>query len=434
MPADQATIPGAAPGVDASLAFAPGDAASAARPPAATPLGHGTAGTGRHNLRLEVHSELAAIGAEWRSFEGVADCTVFQTFGWLEAWQSHIGRATGAVPAIVFARDGDGRLVLILPLAIERRRGIRRLRWLGSDLCDYNAPLLAPGFDRLPAALSFADLWADALRLLRQNRAFRFDLIDLWKMPERIGGQPNPLLALRVATNPNHAYVATLGGDWEAFYAAKRSGPTRKRERRQLRQLSDHGEVVFLEARRPDDLAPTLTTLMFQKARVLTRMGVADMFARPGYAAFYRAIAADPGLQDVVHLTRLDVGPSIAAASIGLRFRDCYYLVLSSYDDGELSRFGPGRAHLHRLIERAIGLGLRNFDFTIGDEPYKREWSDRTLTLYDYVAAITPRGIIAAARLTATARIKRFIKQTPVLWRTALRVREWLGFLRSRRP
>ena len=39
------------------------------------------------------------------------------------------------------------------------------------------------------------------------------------------------------------AYLANLPSDWEAFYAAKRSSATRKRERRQLRQLAEHGAV-----------------------------------------------------------------------------------------------------------------------------------------------------------------------------------------------
>ena len=39
----------------------------------------------------------------------------------------------------------------------------------------------------------------------------------------------------------------------------------------------------------------------------------------------------------------LDVGSTMAATNLGLQFRNSYSLVLSSYHDGELSRFGPGR-------------------------------------------------------------------------------------------
>ena len=44
-----------------------------------------------HDLALRIHGDLANVEAEWRRFEAVADCTVFQTFDWLAAWHRHIG-------------------------------------------------------------------------------------------------------------------------------------------------------------------------------------------------------------------------------------------------------------------------------------------------------------------------------------------------------
>ncbi len=75
-------------------------------------------------------------------------------------------------------------------------------------------------------------------------------------------------------------------------------------------------------------------------------------------------------------MSRLDVGPTLAAANYGLIFRGRYYHVLASYDDGPVSRFGPGAAHLHDLMRYAIEHGCNEFDFTIGDEPYKHDWCD----------------------------------------------------------
>jgi CelD/BcsL family acetyltransferase involved in cellulose biosynthesis len=106
----------------------------------------------------------------------------------------------------------------------------------------------------------------------------------------------------------------------------------------------------------------------------------------------------------------------MAAANVGLRFRDCYSLILSSYQDGDIARFGPGRAHLHELLRQTIERGFRCFDFTIGDEPYKRDWCDTEMKLYDYLAAATMRGRLVVATTTALRRLKRFIKQTPALW------------------
>jgi CelD/BcsL family acetyltransferase involved in cellulose biosynthesis len=376
---------------------------------------------------LELHGDLAAVEREWRAFEAAADCTVFQSFDWLAKWQQHIGAAGGTIPAIVVGRDDEGGLLFILQLAIEPRGPVRRLSWLGSDLCDYNAPLLAGHFADAVSPERFACLWRDIVRLLRAAPRFRFDLVDLQKMPEAVGGQRNPFLDIGVRANPSGAYVATLGHDWDTFYAAKRSSATRKRERRQLKNLTEHGEVRFIDVREGGDIERTLATLIDQKSRSFARMGVEDLFARPGYRAFYLDIATDRSARALTHVSRLDVGVTTAAVSLGLRFRDCYYLVLSSYQDGEIARFGPGRAHLHELLRHAIDCGFRRFDFTIGDEPYKRDWSDIEVRLCDHLEAVSLRGTMVVAMATAYRRTKRFIKQTPVLWHAYSKVRGMLG-------
>jgi predicted ATP-grasp superfamily ATP-dependent carboligase len=80
-------------------------------------------------------------------------------------------------------------------------------------------------------------------------------------------------------------------------------------------------------------------------------------------------------------------------------------------------------------MAHAIGLGLKRFDFTIGDEPYKLEWSDTDLKLYDFATTVTWRGLPALASSTVQRRIKRFIKQTPLMWRLVSSARSAIGSL-----
>jgi CelD/BcsL family acetyltransferase involved in cellulose biosynthesis len=274
--------------------------------------------------------------------------------------------------------------------------------------------------------------WRDAIALMHSDARFRFDLIDLQKMPEMIGAQRNPFLDLVVSDHPSGAYVASLGHDWEEFYAAKRSASTRKRERRQLKQLAEYGEVCFVDVEDSAEIERTLGTLFEQKSRAFARMGVDDLLARPGRRDFFQAIAGYPAMRELVHVSRLDVGSTMAAINIGLTFRDCYYLILSSYDDGELARFGPGRAHLNELLRHAIAHGFARFDFTVGDEPYKRDWSDIELRLFDHLAAVSPRGYAVMAMTHAFRRTKRFIKQSPTLWPAFSKARALAGLLSSR--
>ena len=202
-----------------------------ARSPAAVP----------GDIRLAVYEDMSAIERDWRAFEAHADGTVFQCFDWLASWQRHIGVRNGVRPAIVVGRDAAGAILFLLPLSVRSAGFARELTWLGSELCDYNAPLLAPGF--LPngsTARGFLSLWADITQCLQSNPRLRFDFINLTKMPEMVGAQPNPMLGLRVTMTPSGAYLTHLAGDWETFYAAKRSSATRRRDRTKRKKLAEY--------------------------------------------------------------------------------------------------------------------------------------------------------------------------------------------------
>jgi len=382
------------------------------------------------DVHIAIHENLSDIESVWRSFEQHADGTVFQTFDWLACWQRHVGTRQQVQPAIVVGRDAGGDVLFLLPLGIRPRRYWRELTWLGSDLCDYNGPLLAADCStRLPRE-RFAVLWHDIVATLQANPQLRHDVISLTKMPAEVGAQPSPLLALPTDVHPSGAYLTQLGSDWESFYAAKRSTSTRRRDRTKRKRLGDIGAVQLVEPSSVSDTLATLDTLMAQKSRAFAHMGVANLFAHPGYREFYRALAADPETRSFGHVSRLDVGATPAAINLGLTCRGRYYHLLASYDDGEVSRFGPGAAHLHDLMRLATERGHRYFDFTIGDEPYKRDWSDIELKLYDHVAAANWRGVPVVWALVTAQHAKRAIKQTPALWSLFGKLRELRGRLR----
>jgi CelD/BcsL family acetyltransferase involved in cellulose biosynthesis len=394
--------------------------------PALSPAAHAD------EITLAVYEDLAAIEQDWRAFEAHADGTVFQNFDWLACWQRHIGVRDGTKPAIVVGRAA-GHVLFILPLAVHASRLVRELVWLGSDLCDYNAPLIIAGFSERIGSAGFVPLWESIVAALRSHPRLTCDLINLTKMPKMIGAQANPMLALPVTTNPSGAYLTHLTGDWDTFYAAKRSSATRRRDRTKRKKLGELGEVKLVNPASDEETLAALDTLMAQKGRAFARMGVANLFARPGHAEFYRALVTDAATRHLVHISRLDVGATAAAINLGLTYRDCYYHLLASYDEGEVSRFGPGAAHLHDLMRVAIERGFSIFDFTIGDERYKRDWCDTELKLYDYVAATNWRGALTVAPVLAAKGLKRWIKQTPVLWSAATKVRALLGSLRRGR-
>jgi CelD/BcsL family acetyltransferase involved in cellulose biosynthesis len=376
-------------------------------------------------IDLSLHDDLASIEKEWRAFEERADCTVFQSFDWLSTWLGHLGCREGVKPVIVIGRH-QGAILFVMPFALDATG--RTLGWLGSSLCNYNGPLLVRDFSRRVSPAQFLQIWRQVKRLLRNRLGH--DLIDLQKMPETIGAQPNPFCALHVTPHMNNAYLSALGTDWEAYYADKRSSATRRSDRKKQRRLSEHGEVKFLTSASRADVARTLDALIEQKTVSYAKLGVDNMFERPGYRDFFLDVATGAQSARLTHLSCIQVGNVIAAANFGLVFRGNYNYLLAGYDDGELARFGPGSIQLLEIMRYAIEQGIKVFDFTIGDEPYKREWCDTELHLYDYVAPATMRGLAVAAPMLAKRVLKRHIRQSPRIWAAVRKARKLASSLR----
>lgn len=396
----------------------------------ALPIARAVASQGA--ISLSVAEDLTSAAEEWKEFEKTADCTAFQSFAWHAAWQEHVGNLTGVSPAVVVGRKQD-RVLFIMPLAVEHGRLVNRLVWHASDLCDYNAPLLAPDFAAvMVAAGAFATVWQDVVARLQADSRFRHDVVVLTKMPETVGAQTNPFMTLPTTLNPSGAYATPLTADWDSFYAAKRSAATRRSERTKLKRLAEFGEVRFVTAEEPAEIVATLTRLVDQKSKQFARMAVEDMFLKPGYRDFFFDVASNPSAGGIVHVSRLEVGETVAAANLGLVFGNRYYHVLASHDLGPASRFSPGVAHLHDLMRFAILRKCVAFDFTIGDEGYKRGWSDVTILLHDHRRAVSIRGWAVLLPSSVFVRAKRLIKQTPILWRMAQTIRSLIARLTRR--
>jgi CelD/BcsL family acetyltransferase involved in cellulose biosynthesis len=386
----------------------------------------------RAELTFDIHEDLASAERDWRALEATADLTPFQTFGWLAAWQRHMGARAGVQPAIVVGkRDRD--VVCLFPFAVTPHGFARRLTFLGQDLCDYNAPLLAPDFAAQAGTQDFLELWRHIHRLIQSTPALSHDLVVFTKMPGMIGSQRNPMMALGVQIHPSGAYETNLGTDWEQYYTGKRSSATRRRDRTKLKKLGEAGDVRFVDPQTDADVLASLDTLAAQKSRQFEKMGVPDLFKQPGYIEFLRELASAPAAQRIAHISRLDVGSTWAALNLGLVHRDCYYHVLASYtDEAEVARFGPGAAHLRELLKYAISRGLARFDFTVGDEPYKRDWNDTEQQLHDYSAAVTIRGWPSAFIARSWRGMKRTIKHTAPLWNAVVKLRSAIAAMRKK--
>lgn len=374
-------------------------------------------------IEVSVHDTIGELEQVWLELQEEGDATAFQSFAWIAAWQRHIGGREGIRPCVAVGWGQDGKAQFILPLGIQKSLFLRRLVWLGGSLSDYQGPLLARTFTRLVGG-QFPRLWRDIRAMLPRHH-----VVSLGRMPDMVGAQANPFLMLDgLAPHASNAHFTRLKPEWQGYYDAKRSSGSKKRDRQKRRKMEELGAVKWIVPQTASDRLASFDALVTQKSRAFERMGVGNFLGKPGYLDFYRDLLSDPAAADLVHVSHLQVGDDIVAANWGLSFQKRYSYVLASYDEThDASRLGPGMIQLMELMSHVTQTGHDIFDFTIGDEGYKDQWCEVEVPLYDHLAAEGLLGRAALMPQLGFMRLKRFIKQTPLLWNWFTRTRAALA-------
>ncbi len=380
------------------------------------------------DLKITVFDSFDAVQSVWTEFEKQADGFAFQTFAWLKSWHEFVGAKSNLALCIALIESADGAPVMLLPLAVERRAFVSCLVWLGGGVSDYRAPLLAKDFSSFMDRHRFRALWREI-----RDRLPRHDAVILDSQPELIGTQRNPLLALAHTPHVTKAYFTELGPTLDAFLQAKRNTHWLRDERRKERRLREKGALVYRVANSAEDIDRMLSEMMTQKSRSYHELGVRDLFSEPGHREFFYHLSRRCLQDGFVHLSALIVNGEMKATHWGLVYRDRFYCLLPSYARDELTRYSPGNVLLRRMFEWSIARGVKIFDFTIGDEPYKDGWCDQELKMFDCIKATHLLGWFYVVPLSLGRAAKRMVLRFPRLRAPAHNVRVWFFRWRWRR-
>ncbi|MEQ9519005.1 MAG: GNAT family N-acetyltransferase [Parvibaculum sp.] len=360
---------------------------------------------------LTIYNDFASAEKVWRRFEDYADCYAFQSFNFLDVWYRNIGHRSGVEMQLVVAWGAGAKPLMILPLGIETSKLGRKLAWLGNEVNDYNAPMLAPNFYDCVEKGDFPRLWNDILKSLPAH-----DFVELMRQPRMVGTQLNPFMELGVQVNASGAHMTQMSEDFDAYYEEKRSSKAKRQFRSRRKQLNEIGETNYVHPTNVEDIHASIDKLVALKSDALKAMGAPDFLAQPGYLDFYRELSSMSLNEGIGHVSHLEVGGEYVAGNWGLVFKGRFYYLLASYDGPGFGRYAPGLQALVELMRWASEKKATLFDFTIGDEGYKAEWCEIHEDLYDHIQARSLRGSVAQAVTKGFLLAKRTIKQNPKLW------------------
>lgn len=341
-----------------------------------------------------------------------------QSPDWIDAWARH---CNPDILGLTLAEEGRTRLALCLEVVPG---GIRTARIVGGSHANGSFPALADGqfIDLAPTDL---EALAAAVRAVRPD----VDLLVFERLAESFDGVRNPFDPVRSWQSPDPALAIDLTPGFDGVLARASGKRKRKKHRSQVRKFEAAGGYRRITATGRGETERLLDAFFSMKSARFAAMGIADAFGDERVRAFFKDLfgnAAETQARPQFLLQALEVGGIVRAVAGSSLTRSSIVCDFVAIAEDDLVSASPGDFLFFENIREACERGLAVFDFSVGDEGYKRQWCDIESFQFDVAIPLTAKGRLAVAWKRGLVGAKRFVKANPRLWNAvkALRRRD----------
>ncbi len=365
--------------------------------------------------RASVYTGHAGLEKDWRRLETQGNCTVFQTYDWAACWYDVAAASGAAEPLIITVSQDNAGIIWLLPLCIYRKNGLKIISFPDFGYSNYAAPVIAPYAPSDPKAVRLIiNMVFDALP--------QCDLVHFEKLAGTAGAAPNPLLHLpQIERYRVGSHGIELTEPWPEVKNKLMSARARSDIRRRKKKLHQEGRVEIQHHTVPLIKAAHLEELIAMQNQRFAEVGLPQMsdFGRK----FYHALLSRKENSFTTCISNITVSGETIASSLGVMRGNSYLGIISAFATKKWHRFGPGIMLYDTLLEDFPKLTKAQsgyFDFSIGDNAYKRSFGCHERPLYEYMKPCSLKGRAAFALW----QIKLFLRRHPKTF-------EWLRRWRS---
>lgn len=370
---------------------------------------------------VDIVGDLGEIEAIWRGFEKQQVFTPYQRFEFLSIWQRRVGNHERASPFIVIACDVERRPLLLLPLVLKTRHGVRTASFMGGKHTTFNMALWDRDFVGEATA---ADLGALISKLREHSRA---DLLALTQQPERWREVRNPFVMLPHQPSVNDCPVLQIAPGSRPELRISHS--LRRRLKAKEAKLQKLPGYRYRYALTQAEVQRLLDWFFRTKPLRMAERGLPNVFAESGVEAFIReaCMMPLPGDSRVIDIHALECDEEIIALYAGVADGSRFSMMFNTYTMSAHSRYSPGLILLRHIVDHYAARRYRAVDLGIGLDDYKRMFCKSDEPIFDSFIPLSARGSLAAAAISALNRGKRRVKQDRTLLQLVRALRTAFG-------
>jgi CelD/BcsL family acetyltransferase involved in cellulose biosynthesis len=371
-------------------------------------------------VSVEILHDLSQAETIWRGLEDQQFSTPYQRFDFLSPWQRQVGEREGVLPFIVIAYDAEHRPLLLLPLALRHRHGVRTAGFMGGKHVTFNMALWNRDF---AAGANADDL--DALISAIRGRSTA-DVLALTQQPLHWRDLPNPMALLPNQASANDCPLMTIVPEQPP--TTRISSSFRRRLKGKERKLQTLPGYRYGVAATDAEIKRLLDWFFSIKPLRMAEQKLPNVFADPGVEDFIRAACMAPLASGghVIDIHSLECDDEMIAIFAGVADGHRFSMMLNTYTMSENSRYSPGLILMRNIVDHYAERGYRALDLGIGSDDYKRLFCKGDEPIFDSFIPLSLRGKVAASAMSGINRTKRLVKHNQVLFHMAQKLRSAL--------
>ena len=338
---------------------------------------------------------------------------------WIKSW---VEAAEADAIMVTLRRGGEPMLAAVLEIVREGPFRIARFPSGGHANGNFVALSDSAGAPVTPAEF-------EAMRATIAKARPDIDLVQLERQKPITAGRDNPLSPFATTQSPNISLATDLTGGLDALLERMNGKRKRKKFRLQLRKLEAAGEHRWFKATTPEEVDRLISEFFVLKAARFRKRGIPDVFAPAEVQTFFRRLFLDALAHDPLpfDLYGLEVSGQIYNVKGFSHFEGGMVSEFCAMRDDDDVGLSPGFYMDYVLMEQAGAQGLTIYDFSVGDEEYKRSWCELETWLFDIVLPLTLKGRVLFGWKLARAKAVRSIKSNDRLWSLGKRLRTRLA-------
>ena len=336
----------------------------------------------KEEIEIKIFYKLSEeLKDKWLNFEKESNFHFFQKYEFVENFL--YGQNRDCIFIILTFKD---RTVAILPFELKEKFGLKVLQWLGTKEFDYCGPLVGNFQEEGIDQSLFRDAWNKICL-----KYIKVDLVFFDKQLEKINNYKNPFVDNFNNFLASKIYSIKLPNDYQLFLENIENKKFLNEFKRTKGKLISENKVEFSDID-AYDINFGISDIVKQKAKILEKRKIKHILDSKMISLLDKFKEKNSNL---IKITILKINGELVAANLGLIFKRRFYYYMPVLFSEKFNRYSPGKVLISHLIEWSIINKIDFFDFGLGDENYKKYWSNFNENLFRYFEFRTFKGLVA---------------------------------------